>query len=316
VYDPTDPRSALVTTTQTRAVALDAPIAAPAYTEFDETPRIDDERSGRTWVVRGQNFVVALSRLAPGQVLERTAQEHEYVLLLTAADAHVVVEAAGESREIRGVAVVVVPPGASSVRACAEVEPVRLFDHRSADLAELAVNAADYAEPHARVAPLEPWPAPTGGDRLRVYRPDEVPAEPGRFGRIYRTRSFMVNFLEPFDGPRHRNKLSPHHHDDFQQCSLAVSGEFEHHIRTPWTPDMDQWRPDEHRTVGSPSVAIIPPPTVHTTRACGGGRNQLIDIFSPPRVDFSQREGWVLNAGDYPAPPAAGPTAVRGAGAP
>ncbi|MEU0135824.1 hypothetical protein ABZ172_17615 [Streptomyces sp. NPDC006296] len=81
-----------------------------------------------------------------------------------------------------------------------------------------------------------------------------------------------------------------------------MAGRFEHHIRTPWTTDMDQWRPDEHREIGSPSVAVIPPPTVHTTRACGEERNELIDVFSPPRADFSARAGWVLNADDYPAP--------------
>ncbi|MEQ3548971.1 hypothetical protein WIS52_00695 [Pseudonocardia nematodicida] len=301
MYDPTDPRSTLASTSApARAVPADAPIAAPTYTEFDGPPQTDDERHGSTWVVRGQNFLLTRSRLTAGQTLERTDQEHEYVVLLTSDDARVEVTAGAESASVAGVALVVVPPGPSTVRATADTEVVRLFDHRTADVAALAMNAADYAEPHARVAPLEPWPEPAGGDRLRVYRPGEVPDEPGRFGRIFRTRAFMINFLDPFDGPRPRNKLSPHHHDDFQQCSLAVTGRFEHHIRTPWTTDMDQWRPDEHTVVGSPSVAVIPPPTVHTTRACGEGRNQLIDIFSPPREDFSAK-GWVLNAADYPA---------------
>jgi hypothetical protein len=303
MYSATDPRAAL--NRNAPAPDSNAPVAEFAAFEFLELPPGDvTPLGGRTWYTRAQNLVLAFSRLADGDTLRRTAaeQEHEYVVILPHDDISVEVTAGTESRTVDGRGVVIVPPGDSTVTARGAAELVRLFDVRTADLLPLCHNAASYERPHPRVAPLEPWPDPPAGHRLRVYRNADFPLETGRFGRIFRSSAFMVNFGDTKDGPRDPNRMSPHHHDDFEQCSLTVEGDYVHHVRTPWTTRIDQWHDDVHAAVASPGLAIIPPPTVHTSQAVGEGAHMLIDIFSPPRADFSARPGWVLNADEYPAP--------------
>lgn len=300
-----DPRSTLATAEKPAQAppAHDGSTRLPQYIEFDaQAPTQTSAAGSPSWYFRGQNFVLALTNLEPGDVLERSGQAREYLVLLTEDSASVEIASSEGSAAVEEQALVVVSPGDSAITARARTAVIRLFDSSADDLMAMASNADAYAVADPRVTLLEPWPSPAGGHSLRVYYPERVEAQPGRFGRIYRTSSFMVNFIDPQLGPRDPEKLSPHHHDDFEQCSLAVEGEFLHHIRTPWTPRRSQWHDDEHIQVGSPSVAIIPPPTIHTTEAIGAGLNRLIDIFCPPREDFSAKDGWVLNSEEYPQP--------------
>jgi mannose-6-phosphate isomerase-like protein (cupin superfamily) len=301
MYDSTDPRAGLSTTAT--AVRPGDGIAAPEYHDFTELAPDEVSAAGtRTWITRGQNAVIAHVRPVAGDPLETTHLASEQVLILPHEDSAAEFRSADQSQVVRGPGLVIVPPGPSEIVPVDGGDLVRLVDTITPGWADRARNAESYAQPHPRVTRLQYWPEPVDGDRLRVYLLADVPDNPARFGRIFRTRAFMVNFLPANEGPRDRAKLSPHHHDDFEQYSLAVSGEFVHHIRTPWGTDADAWRDDEHRRVASPSVAIIPPPTVHTTEASGPQTNQLIDIFSPPRTDFSAKPGWVLNAEEYPQP--------------
>ena len=299
MYDTSDPRAGLASASPASPVATE--FAGAEIGRFYEEPPQENGPEGRTWYVRGQNFLVAYTLAEPGAALSRRGQPDEYVVLLPKPATPAEVAASGQTESVPGYSLVVVPPGDSSVTLPSGGEVVRLFTTRSADLAAKCSNAASYAAPHPNIPPFEPWPMPPAGYRIRAYSLD-VPPAPGRFGRIFRCTTFMVNLIDPQHGPRDVTKLSPHHHDDFEQCSLAVDGAFIHHLRWPWTVNMNTWREDLHAFCGSPSVTVIPPPAIHTSRGVGEDVNQLIDIFCPPRRDFSEKPGWVLNADDYPMP--------------
>jgi len=300
MYDRSDPRAAL-SAAKPSSAPLPNRFAPPQYGRFYADAPQQDGPAGKSWYIRGQNFVLAYTEANAGAVLARAEQADEYVLLLPDAATRVRISAGGETKEIDGFSIVMVPPGPSSITALTGGRIVRLISSRAADMVALCPNAGAYGDTHASIPPFAPWPEPVGGYRIRAYSLD-VPKQPGRFGRIFRCTTFMVNILDPQVGPRDITKLSPHHHDDFEQCSLSVEGAFMHHLRWPWGVDMNAWRDDEHQHFGTPSALVIPPPCIHTSRGLEAGTNQLIDIFSPPRIDFSLQTGWVLNAEDYPMP--------------
>jgi len=297
MYSSDDPRAKL-----TGGAAVDAlRFAGAEYVRFREFPARQCGDDAPTWYARGQNFVVAYTEAEAGAVLSRMEQLDEYMLLIPERKVEVTVEAPGETRVLSGHSLVIVPPGQSTITVHTPGIVVRVFSARSADLAAAAVNAASYMQQHPNIPPYEAWPAPPEGYRIRAYDLD-VPPVKGRFGRIWRCSSVMINVLPLENGPRDLDRLSPHHHEDFEQGSLALQGSFTHHIRWPWTARFRDWRGDEHEVCPAPSLCVIPPPAIHTSAGSDPRINQLVDIFSPPRTDFSRMEGWVLNASEYPMP--------------
>lgn len=299
MYDKSDPRASLTATKPGNMLSQTGLVASEQAGYFYETaPQIDDA-TGKTWLYRGHNFLVAYTLATAGSTFARSAQPDEYCVLLPKAGAEI--EWNGETTVIPGYSIAFVPPGDSKVTLRDGGELVRLFTTRNEDLAEACANARGYDIPRSHIPPFEAWPEPKDGWAVRSYSLDVAP-EAGRFGRIFRCTTLMVNVLDPFEGPRDPSKMSPHHHDDFEQGSLALSGQFTHYLRWPWTSDMADWQEDKALEMGAPSMLVIPPPVIHTTRATGSGANLLVDIFSPPREDFSAKPGWVLNASDYPMP--------------
>ncbi|MCQ1853409.1 hypothetical protein [Neorhizobium galegae] len=299
MYAANDPRAAL-NTAAARSNPAPAAYKGAEYARFYDAPPQEVTGGSETYYARGQNLVVAHTRGKAGLVLSRTNQVDEYVVLLPNRDTPVEVRWNGRSIVVGGYCLVVVPPGDSEVHLKGDGEVIRLITTRADDLVAKCLNADSYLSPDPNVPPFEPWPDPVGGQKLRHYSLD-IPPEPGRFGIIFRCSTIMVNFL-PGSGPRDITRMSPHFHDDFEQYSLCVAGAYIHYLRWPWISDLNAWRPDDAELCAAPSVAVIPPPAIHTSRSMDPVKNVLVDIFSPPRADFSAKPGWVLNADEYPTP--------------
>jgi mannose-6-phosphate isomerase-like protein (cupin superfamily) len=280
---------------------MSTPIPRPASVArwYEQAPQIETP-GAHTWVARGANFIVTLTQASAGARLERRGQPDEYMVFLPGAGA--TVSAGGATLEAPPESLTIVPPGDSELVLRDAGPVVCVFSHQAKDLQVLAGNAADYAEGAPDVAPLVPWPTPADGFKLRNYPLAQYTQADSNM-RIFRSTNLMVNVMTPRMVPRDVRKLSPHSHADFEQGSLAISGEWVHHLRYPWGVDMTAWREDEHLAIGSPSLTVIPPKVIHTSRNTNAGGAWLLDIFAPPRMDFSSKPGKVANEADYPLPP-------------
>jgi hypothetical protein len=249
------------------------------------------------------NLVVGHTETPGEATVERGEQVDEWLLLLPDGQSMATVVAGGAKVEVTGKSLIVVPAGPSSITLRGR-RMLRAYTARSTDLLAVAANASSYDAARPLVRPLSEQP-PASAGRVLVYSLD-TPRRQGPPGRIWRSGELMLSYIDPLIGPRDPKAMTPHSHADFEQITVAIDGEYIHHIRWPWGRDLSLWRADEHERCVAPSAAVIPAQAVHTSQAMSPGLNQLIDIWCPARADFLEQPGWVLNADAYPPASAAG----------
>lgn len=267
-----------------------------------EAPQRTDAAGNPSWILRTAHFSVEVTEVRGEALLERADHPDEYMLVLPPG---LRAEARAGAQQIssEGDALFIFPPGTSSARLRGTGLAVRVFSHLAEDIHALASNQADHAGPFPDVAPAVNWPTPEDGFRLRVHDLAQHSGAPN-IARVFRCTNLMVNVMDVRETARDPSTLMPHSHADHEQITLCMAGPFIHHLRTPWLPDSTQWRDDEHLHVGSPSGLVIPPRLIHTTQGMASGC-WLIDVFGPPRLDFSLIPGMVRNHAEYPLPPEA-----------
>jgi len=262
---------------------------------YDDEP-VFEGKGLRCWVTRGANFAVVVIEADAGASFSGSAKDEQFAYALEGG----VLVSSGPQSELLGVEdLAILPPGEWALQFERPGRVVQLVTSDEA-LAGQAPNAALYADGAPEVAKTEAWPEPVGGYRIRRYSTLEAYARGGMV-HAFRTRKLMMVPYARFLEPRDETQLTPHSHADFEQGSIALEGEWLHHLRVPWIANRRAWRPDLHLQVGSPSTTIIPAGIIHTSQGIAGEGMRLVDVFAPPRMDFSER-GWVDNAADYPMP--------------
>ncbi len=279
--------------TKTAAPARAATVAA----HYNAAPQLREPSGASSWITRSANMVVVITAAKAGQVLARNADADEYMLLLPVG-VSARVSAGTDALDASEDSLTIIPPGDSSVTLLSDGIVTRVFTPAVSDLADLAINRLAYAHGAPEVGPLPPITEPHTGWKLRNYRLAEF-SDPTKFSKVFRSQRLMLSIFERKTDRRDPRLMSPHAHDDHEQISLALSGRFIHHLRTPWTVDSTAWRDDEHVEVDSPSSLVIPAGLIHTTQDIGPGTTWLVDVFAPPREDFLQIAGLVRNAAEY-----------------
>lgn len=262
-----------------------------------------EHRAGnRHWLMRARNFVVEWVELGAGTAGFAFQCDHEALLILPGTGAAIRCPGNGAiAQPVPGQSVCIVPPGRHEVSAAQAGVCIVIASQRPDIAGRPVLHEQAYAQPDPQVAPVGPPYRRSGGHRLEVLPLADIraPADKPRL-KMLQTETLSVNLVE-YEGVRDRTALSPHSHADFEQGSLAIAGDFVHHLRVPWGADANLWREDEHLPAPSPSLVVVPAGMVHTTEGTGGGFHFLVDIFSPPRADFIGK-GWVFNSASYDPP--------------
>ena len=271
---------------------------AHAHPNAVRQPSLLNKPHPSQWTGRGQNF--AATWIYAGSEGSRTHVESADEIMLLVQDAAIRISGNGKAADAPARSICILPAGQWDVSLEPKATCVVLTSLREGATAH-AINESAYAPRDTRIAPVgTPYKVLRAGSEIRIFSIDSVSASKDKPRlKMLQTATMSINWVE-YEGPRDREALSPHSHKSFEQGSLALAGDFTHHLRVEWGENANLWQEDKHAVLNSPSLLVVPVQLIHTTEGVGEGRHLLIDIFSPPRADFIAK-GWVANSGDYEA---------------
>ena len=271
MYDASDPRAALAA----------APAAAPKVATRIRRRRLRqvlrDRAAGKRTPPAAPGMPAArttswpTARPMPGAVLRAEQQVDEYALILPDAATRVEISAKGETKTVDGYSIASFRPATARSRMLDDGRIVRLITSRSSDLTAKCSNAASYAKPHPNIPPFEPWPDAAGG----LSHPHLQPRRQAG-ARPFRPHLPLHDLHGQLSSSRATARATS---PSCRRTSTTISSNARSRSTAPSSttsagrgrPTSTHWRDDDHELCGSPSIAVIPPPAIHTSRAIGPG---------------------------------------------
>lgn len=253
----------------------------------------------RHWLARGQNFWLEWIEFANGPGGFSAESRDEMMVIAPSGTLRIQAEGGGAAVAVPAHSVAILAPGRHEIWGEASALCAVFASHRAGIAGRRVIGGEAYVQPDPRIEPTGlPYRRRQRSTAVEVLDIGKVMASKDKPRlKMLQTETLSINIVE-YEGPRNRAELSPHSHDSFEQGSLAIAGNFVHHLRAPWGSDAGQWRDDEHLQAPSPSLLVVPVELIHTTEGVGAGHHFLVDLFSPPRADFIGK-GWVANCADY-----------------
>ncbi len=194
------------------------------------------------------------------------------------------------TQRVIGNTVIFVPPGKSSMKVIAPGRIYAMFTSRSDDLVAKLQQQGPFSPPQSLiVAPVVNWPEPKSGFKRAsaastFRRRGAASAASGAARRFPSWSTSSIITMDRAMRPSCRRNImttsssarSPSQASSCTTCAGRGSSSKNNWMKRP-----------THELWGTPSIAIIPPPSIHTTlKPAARIRNQLVDIFCPPRMDF------------------------------
>jgi len=269
------------------------------FADFSTTPA-EVLGGHRHWLMRGQNFWLEWVELSDAAAGFSAESKDEMLVIAHNGELRIGTSADGlPAVNVPAHSVAILPPGRYTISGKPSARCGVLASQRMDMDGRHVLHAEAYETPDPRIKPTgKPYRRKQASGEIKVLDIGQVMASKDKPRlKMLQTETLSINIVE-YAGPRKRSELSPHSHDSFEQGSLAIAGNFVHHLRVNWGSDADQWREDEHLHAPSPSLLVVPVEMIHTTEGVGEGHHFLVDLFSPPRADFIGK-GWVANSADY-----------------